>query len=110
MVRSAPPLKTMTTTMNGRRRRMIATLLVASWAVVPLMSAQTPKNPQAAPKKNPLLKLAEPWPSADVLHQRHAEAEALPLFASDAPLAITLTADFKTVMKDRTPNSTQRFP
>src|SRR2546427_771050 len=45
-------------------------------------TAQTPAAQQktapagAPPKKNPLLKLAEPWPEADVLKQRRKEAEA----------------------------------
>jgi hypothetical protein len=62
------------------------------------------------PKKNPLLKLAEPWPEEEVLLARRAAADSRPLFRESEPLAFTLTADFKAIMKDRNPESTQRFP
>src|SRR5882672_97950 len=76
----------------------------ASGAVAP--PAQKPSPP---PKKNPLLKLVEPWPSADVLKERRAKSEALPLFASTDPLPITIAADFRAVTRDRDPNSKKRF-
>ena len=60
-------------------------------------TAQTPAAQQKTapagppPKKNPLLKLAEPWPEADVLKKRKKEAEERPLFKSTDPLEFTLT-------------------
>jgi hypothetical protein len=71
---------------------------------------QAPAKPTVPAKKNPLLKLAQAWPSAEILKERHAEAEGRPLFASADVLPITIAADFRTVNKDRDPNSTQRFP
>lgn len=73
-----------------------------------------PPGPQAKPaapkpKKNPLLKLIEPWPAAEKLEERRREAEADPLFASTEPLAITLVGDFKKINKDRDPNSKQPY-
>ena len=50
------------------------------------------------------------WPDASVIEARRKEAEALPLFATDAPLEFSLTADFKTVNKDRDVESTKVFP
>ena len=66
--------------------------------------------PTAAGKKNPLLKLAEPWPDADALKARRLEAEARPLFQATDPLEFTLTADFNAINKDRNPESTTRYP
>jgi len=89
----------------------LASLLAAPSLVVSI-SGETGQatTSKAPPKKNPLLKLAEAWPSAEVLKARHAAADALPLFASTEALPITIAADFKAVNKDRDPNSTQRFP
>ena len=78
-------------------------------AAPPAGQPATPPKP-AAPKKNPLLKLIEPWPTAEKLKERRLEAEADPLFASTEPLAITLVGDFKKINKDRDPNSKQPFP
>ena len=66
--------------------------------------------PSPPPKKNPLLKLAEPWPDADALKARRAEAEARPLFSTTDPLEFTLTANFNAINKDRNPESTTRYP
>ena len=40
---------------------------------------------QAPPAKNPLLKLAQPWPDAEQMLKRKADAEALRLFAAEDP-------------------------
>jgi hypothetical protein len=61
-------------------------------------------------KKNPLAKLGEPWPDAAKMSDRRKEAENLRLFQSADPLAFTLSADFKTVNRDRDPNSKKRYP
>lgn len=51
-----------------------------------------------------------PWPDASVLAERRTVAEGRRLFATDAPLDFTLTADFKAVNRDRNPESTRLFP
>jgi len=65
---------------------------------------------QKKEKKNPLAKLAEPWPDADKVRERRRAAEGRRLFQSSDPLRFTLTADFRTVNKERDPASTRRFP
>ena len=100
-----------------RARRILVALALASLLAAPSYivsvsgdTGQATTNKQAPPKKNPLLKLAQAWPSAEVLKTRHAASDALPLFASTDVLPITVAADFKAVNKDRQRNSTQRFP
>ncbi len=89
--------------------RLSIALLIAVCAAA-LAHAQS-SVPAAAPgKKNPLLKLAEPWPGAEALAARRLEAESRPLFQSVDPLAFTLTADFSAINRDRNPDSTARFP
>jgi hypothetical protein len=79
-------------------------------AAVPSLLAQQKGAPPAAPKKNPLLKLAEPWPEDEVLLARRTEAETRKLFQVAEPLEFTLTSDFSALNKDRNPDSTKRFP
>src|SRR4029450_7357791 len=51
------------------------------------------------------------WPpDAKPLESRRKSAEEVRLFARAEPLAITLSADFKAVMRDRDPKSTKTFP
>lgn len=76
----------------------------------PAKQKEKQKKDPAKPKKDPRIKLAEPWPDAEKLRQRREDAVALRLFQSADPLAFTLTADFKAVNKDRNPNSVKRFP
>jgi len=68
------------------------------------------QNPAPAQKKNPLLKLAEPWPEPAVIDARRTEAVRRPLFQQAEPLPFTLTADFKLINKDRKPESRARYP
>jgi hypothetical protein len=87
------------------------TVVLAACVLAPVARAQQQHAPPAAtPKKNPLLKLTEPWPESAVLQARRTEAERRPLFQSTDPLAFKLTADFKLVNKDRDPESTVRYP
>jgi hypothetical protein len=72
--------------------------------------AQTPQTPATKAKKNPLLKLVEPWPSPEKLKERREEAEGNPLFRDTDVLPVTLVGDFKAINKDRDPNSKQRYP
>jgi hypothetical protein len=91
---------------NERRRGVLVAVLLAA-----VFSAATAgQSPAPAPKKNPLLKLIEPWPTPEVLAQRRVSSETLPLFSSKEPFAFTLTTDFKALNKDRNPESTKRFP
>jgi hypothetical protein len=83
----------------------IAGVLVA--AATATLLAQPAAPP---PKKSPFLKLTEEWPADEVLQARRAEADTRQLFREAAPLAFTLTADFKTINKDRNPESTRRYP
>ncbi len=85
-------------------------IAVAFAAGAPLSSAQSSVPAGAAGKKNPLLKLAEPWPDADALKARRLEAEARPLFQRADPIEFTLTANFNAINKDRNPESTTRYP
>ena len=92
---------------NARRVHgaLVAVLLAAAFS-----AAAAGQTPAPAPKKNPLLKLIEPWPSAAELAQRRVSSETLPLFASHEPFEFTLSGDFKALNKDRNPESKRRYP
>ena len=96
--------------MNARLAASSLAILLVVCATVPMPGAQSSMPPSAHGKKNPLLKLAEPWPDADALEARRAEAEARPLFQSTDPVEFTLTANFSAINKDRRPESTTRYP
>ena len=83
-------------------------LVVCGTVVTPL--AQKPPDKEAAKQKKTLLKLAQPWPEPAVLQARREEAQKRPLFQGDEPLPFTLTADFKTINKDRNPESESKYP
>ena len=73
--------------------------------------AQAPpaQKPAAAEQKQP--KAPKAWPpDAETLKNRRLEAEALPLFASQDPIEIVLTADWKTVQRDRNVDSKKLYP
>jgi hypothetical protein len=93
--------------MNARLAAALATLIVVCAAV---QTSHAQKAPRATPKKNPLLKLVEPWPDAAALKARRLEVETEPLFQSAAPFEFTLTANFSTINKDHNPESTKRYP
>ena len=82
---------------------------MAAWFAVATPTAQQAKAPAAPAKKNPFLKLAEPWPEEGVLQATRTQADARRLFRDTEPLAFTLTADFKAINKDRDPESVKRF-
>jgi len=92
--------------MTLRLRFLAIVTLVAATAPAPIAQ----KAPAAPAKKNPLLKLAEPWPEADVLKTRRHEAEQRPLFKSIDPLEFTITGPFNVINKDHNPDSTKRYP
>jgi hypothetical protein len=78
-------------------------------AAVPSLFAQQ-KGAAPAPKKNPLLKLAQPWPEDDVLLAARTEAEKRKLFQVVEPLEFTLVSDFSALNKERNPESSKKFP
>ena len=88
-------------------RALLAAVLLAA-AFTSLASAQ--KAPVKPAKKNPHLKLIEPWPTPEAMKKRRENSEALPLFKSTEPVVFTLSADFKTLNKDRSQESTKRYP
>lgn len=90
------------------RALSVAVLLAVAFSVAG--GAQAPAKPAPPVKKNPLLKLIEPWPAPEAMQKRKADAEALPLFSSAEPVVFTLAADFKTLNKDRNPESKKRYP
>src|SRR5258708_3972498 len=92
---------------NCRRRRAVLAAVLMAAAFSSLTAAQPPAPPA---KKNPLLKLIEPWPTPEALVQRRLDGEARPLFASAEPLTFTLAADIKALNKDRDPASKRRYP
>jgi hypothetical protein len=94
------------------RIRLGCTLIAAivAWIAVATPTAQQAKAPAAPAKKNPFLKLTEPWPEDDVLQARRTESDTRRLFRDTDSLAFTLTADFKTINKERNPDSVKRFP
>ena len=90
-------------------RRILSLLVPFVVCAVVMPRAQT-APPKPPPKKNPLLKLAKPWDEPAVLEAKRVEAQQRPLFQETEPLAFTLAADFKTIEKDRNPESTKRYP
>jgi hypothetical protein len=92
--------------MAGLLSRFLSAVVLAGLVLIPLGAQQAPK----APPKSPLLRLVEPWPEAAQMRQRRLDAENLRLFAAEEPLSIRLIADFKTINKDRDPNSKKRYP
>ena len=90
------------------RRLYLSALVALVLAAAPELFAQKP--PAAPPKKNPLLKLAEPWPEDDVIATRKTEAQTRKLFAEETPVEFTLTSDFNLLNKERTPNNNKQFP
>ena len=85
----------------GRRTGFVLLLAIGALAVGPT-AQQKPPPPPAQTQK--------PWPDAAGIAERKREAERRRLFRSDDPLPITLTADFKAVMRDRNPKSVATFP
>ena len=85
----------------------VGAVIIAIVAATVDFGAQT-KAPKAT--NAPYLKLAEPWPDAQTMRQRKADAENRPLFANHEPLILTIKADFKAINKDRSQNSAKRYP
>jgi hypothetical protein len=91
----------------------ITGLLVAFGFVAASLADSPPQARGTAPPKPApqVQKVADTWPpDAKTLESRRKAAEEVRLFARIEPLPITLTADFKAVMKERDPKSTKTFP
>jgi hypothetical protein len=88
-------------------RAVVLLLAVLTAAPAALQKTQGPAAPS---KKNPLLKLVEPWPTPEKMKEHRETSESLPLFAQADVLPITLVGDFKAINKDRDPNSKQKYP
>ena len=96
-------------------RFLTAIVLAAALAAV---LAGTDTAAQAPPAQKPAAaaadqapKVPKAWPpDAETLSKRRLEAEALPLFASQDPVEITLTADWRTVQRDRNVESKKTYP
>jgi hypothetical protein len=73
-------------------------------------SSEAQKAAAKTQKKSPEVVFSEPWPGVAKMEKQRLDAEALPLFGSREPLAFTLTADFRTIGRDRTPDSPRRYP
>jgi hypothetical protein len=92
----------------GLRVAIVSALaILASGAMIVAGSPQQTSAPPGPPKA---AAPAAPWPDEKTLAERRKVAENRALFADTAPLEFTLTADFKTVNKDRNPKSTKVFP
>ena len=90
-------------------RLATAMLLAAALAAPPGGGANAAQAP--APQAPAAAKPPKTWPpDAEALAKRRANAEALPLFSDLEPLEITLTADFKTVQRDRDDDSKKLYP
>jgi hypothetical protein len=69
--------------------------------------AQKPASAEAGTQAN----APKPWPpDAETLKKRRLDIEALPLFSGVEPVGITITADFKTVQRDRNADSKKTYP
>ena len=86
-------------TIERRLSSTLAAVLLCLAGLAPA-AAQTPAPP-AGPR---------PWPDAAAMRARRLAAEQRPLFTTETPLPITLSADFKAVNRDRNPKSTKLFP
>jgi hypothetical protein len=73
-------------------------------------AAQAPPAQKPAAADQPPIVPKEWPPDAETLGKRRLEAEALPLFASQDPIEVTLTADWKTVQRDRNVESKTTYP
>ena len=83
--------------------------VVLAGAETAAVGSQAQKPAAGAAEKQ--AKPPKPWPPDEAaLRKRKAEAEALPLFASQEPIEITLTADWKAVQRDRDVDSKKLYP
>jgi hypothetical protein len=73
--------------------------------------ASNPAQVPAAAANQPKPKTPKAWPpDAKALEKKRLEAEALPLFQGEEPVEFVLTADWKTVQRDRKVDSKKLYP
>jgi hypothetical protein len=85
----------------------VATMLAGG---EPAAQAPQGQKPAAAPAEAKP-KTPQTWPpGANVLEKNRLEAEAVPLFQGEEPVEIVLAADWKTVQRDRKPESKKLYP
>ena len=93
--------------------RLLGAAVVAA-ALAALLAGSAPAVRAQAAQGQPAPDAAKPpgeWPpDADTLTRRRLEAEALPLFAAQEPIEVTLTADWRTVQGDRNVESKKTYP
>jgi len=85
-------------------------VLAGLLASLPIAAQQRAGAPQPAKTVGARASTPAPWPEAKALAERKKDAENRRLFRSQDVLAFTLTADFKSIDRDRDPASTKTFP
>jgi hypothetical protein len=88
------------------RRFALAAPIALVLAVPALVAQDAP--PAAKAPKGPTS--TRPWPDDSVLAARSLDAQNRRLFQDGPPIEFTLTSDFGLINKERTPNSSKRFP
>jgi hypothetical protein len=83
-------------------RKLLIVLLCGTLLGGPGAAAQQPAA--SAPKPPPA------WPSDETIAARRQAAESRPLFTATEPVQFTLLADFRSVQRDRNPESTRTYP
>jgi hypothetical protein len=95
-----------------RAASLAAVLALLFAGAAALAQAPKPGQPSAAPAaalEQP--KTPKAWPpDAETFKKRRLEAEAIPLFQGQEPVEIVLTADWKTVQRDRKVTSKTLYP
>src|SRR5262245_11873237 len=86
-------------------RRLSVSFLVALVVASPGLRAQNPP-----PRRNPMAKLAEPWPDDEAMAARRGEAQNRKLFQDGALIEFSLTSEFNLINKERSPNNGKQFP
>jgi hypothetical protein len=89
----------------------LATVLAAALAGADAAAQAPPAQKPAAAAADAPPKPPKEWPpDAEKLRDRRLEAEALPLFASQIPIEVTLASDWKPVQRDRNVESRKTYP
>jgi len=90
---------------------LLASAMIANPAGSEKASQDLPAQKPAAAAAEKRLKPPKTWPpDPDALREKRLEAEALPLFASQDPVEIVITADWKAVQRDRDVDSKRLYP
>jgi hypothetical protein len=87
-------------------RALGVSAVLALALAAPSLLAQATVSPKA--KEHPVS--TRPWPDEEELLARKTEAQNRKLFQDGPPPEFTLTADFNSINKERTPNNAKQFP